>query len=649
MLLSMLLTLAVQTEGLPQEPTIGFPDLVERVAELDWMLEAPLPGEGVEEFDATQVAAEQPLEFTVSDAGALARLWVSERQGRLELNIDGETVEVYPLNLDTWDAQAEDDRPLWQSAPLMSSLGRGWVSHLPVPFAKSMTLRWHDAPVGARMQLSVRRLGDGVQVIGFTAADLKEGNRSVRRTVRRLNATENPDVPVKPAPFKVGGARKRAPDAAQMTTNGEFRWPIHGHGILRWFELDFIHKEAPALDEELLRSLVLRVEIGSGDLAEPGEVLFRVPLGDFFGSGPGKQQWQSPHMGFNVDKNTFFFRLPIPYRSGLKICVKSDLPGIARFRVRAGFEPRQYATDVPPMLLRAGWIQGNHLGSSEAAVLEAQGPARLAAMSFTATSSSTAPFRHDGPFAFASSWGASLPLALEQVTLWDGPGSFGRSSMIRHFALDAPTSVSGESLRKAAGVLFDGQEEVNYRMFAWWYAPLESTSNLEDPGPVAERLAVPLPEPTFAVTPGAFEGEHAVGILRASNTKTERVQAPMELGFSRSQYLEWNHTKANDNLVLQFPIMESGRYRVALRLATGPERGKVQVFLDGRPMGEVLDLHAEAAGVSEELDLGETRMMPRIDHRFGLRTLDGKPIGLDYFLLEPIVAAESSAPSEETE
>ncbi len=649
MLLSMLLTLAVQAEGLPQEPTLAFPDLVERVAELDWMLEAPLPGEGVEEFDGTQIAANQPIEFTVADAGALARLWISDRQGRLELSIDGETVEVLPLNLDDWDTQPEADRPLWQGAPLMSSLGRGWVSHLPVPFAKSMTLRWHGAPVGARMQLSVRRFGDGVQVIGFTSADLKEGDRKVRRALRRLNATDNPDVPVKPAPFKVGGARKRSADSPEMTTNGEFRWPIHGHGILRWFEVDFIHKDAPAPEEELLRSLVLRVEVGSGDLVKPGEVLFRVPLGDFFGSGPGKQQWQSPHMGFDVEKSTFYFRLPIPYRSGLKICVESDLPGIARFRVRAGFEPRQYATDVPPMRLHAGWIQGNHLGSSEAAVWNTQGPARLAAMSFTSTSSSTAPFRHDGPFAFAGSWGASQPLALEQVTLWDGPGNFGRSSMIRHFGLDAPTSGSDDSLRKAAGVLFDGEDEVNYRMFAWWYAPSENISNLDDPGAVEDRLPVPLPEPTFAVTPGAFEGEHVAGVLRALNTKIERVQAPLELGFSRAQYLEWNHTKANDNLVLPFPIYESGRYRVALRLATGPSRGKVQVFLDGRPMGEVLDLHAETAGVSEELPLGETRMMPRIDHRFGLRTLDGKPIGIDYFLLEPIVAAESSVPSEDTE
>jgi len=649
MLLSMLLTLAVQTEGLPQEPTLAFPDLVERVAELDWMLEAPLPGEGVEEFDATQVAAEQVLEFTVSDAGALARLWVSDRQGRLELTIDGDTVEVLPLDFGLWETQAEADRPLWQNAPLMSSLGRGWVSHLPLPFAASMTLRWHDAPVGARIQCTVRRFGEGVQVVGFSAADLQQGNRKIRRALRRLNSTENPDVPIKPAPFKVGGARKRSADAAQMTTNGEFRWPIHGHGILRWFELDFIHKEAPAPDEELLRSLVLRVELGSSDLAAPGEVLFRVPLGDFFGSGPGTQQWQSPHMGFDVEKNTFYFRLPIPYESGLKICVESDLPGIARFRVRAGFDPIPNISDVPPMRLHAGWIYGDHVGSSEDAVLEAAGPARLAALSFTSTSSSTAPFRHDGPFAFASSWGASLAQSLQQVTVWDGPGSFGRTSMIRHFALDAPTNGSGETLREAAGVLFDGQDEVNYRMFAWWYAPLESTSNLDDPGPVEERLAVALPQPNFLVTPGAFEGEHAAGVLLAPNTKTERIQAPAELGFSRSQYLEWDQVKANDNLVLPFPVYEAGRYRVALRLATGPERGKVQVFLDGRAIGDVLDLHAETAGVSAEFDFGETRMMPRLDHKFALRTLDGKPVGVDYFLLEPIIAQESSAPAEGTE
>lgn len=649
MLLSVLLTLAVQAEGLPQEPTLAFPDLVERVAGIEWMLEAPRLGEGVEEFDLKQVAEGQILELSVQEPGALARLWVSSRSGRLELAIDGEVVEVLPLDLGAWDAQAAEDRPQWHRAPLMSALGRGWVSHLPVPFATSMTLRWHAAPVDARLQMSVARFGEGVKVIGFQPSDLKDSSRIVRRTLRQLNSQENPKVPVDPAPFKVGGARLRPEGSAQMATNGEFRWPINGHGVLQWFEIDFIHKDEPAPPIEMLRSLVLRVEVGSSDLSKAGEVVFRAPLGDFFGSGPGIQPWQSPWMGFDLDANLFFFRLPIPYVDGLKICVESDMEAISRFRVRAGLEPRQYPEEVPPLRLHAGWIHGKHASSAEAAVLQVQGPARLAAISFGATSPAVAPFAHDGPFAFSSAWESATPLALEQVTLWDGPGNFGRTSMVRHFGLDAPTSREGETLREAAGVLFAGQEEVDYSMFAWWYAPLESTSNFDDPGPVAARLAPALPEPTFPHVPGALEGEHAAGVLYAPGSTLERIQAPLESGFSRAQYLEWSHTKANDNLVIPFPVYEAGRYRLALGLAIGPNRGKVQVFIDGRAFGEPFDLQAEVAGASSEITLGEARMMPRLDHKFGLRTLDGKPVGIDYLLLEPLSAPTAEVPSEEAD
>jgi len=639
MLLSMLLTLAVQAEGLSQESPVTFPTLVDQVATLDWILQPPRAGEHVENFDLRAGGEGGELVLRLDGAGALARLWLSDAVGTLSLQLDGQELAVLPADLRQWQSLAVDQLPLWQQPPFMATLGRGWSSHLPLPFESKLELHWQGIPSGARLQAGVHRFGEGAAVQGLSAAQLNDSARVLRRSLRLLNAKESPATPVQPAPFKVGGARKRAADAPTMTTNGEFRWPIQGHGVLRWFELDFIHKDAPAPPEELLRSLVLRIEIGSADLEKPGTVLFRVPLGDFFGSGPGIQAWQSPWMGYDLERNVFYFRLPIPYQDGIKICVESDLPGIARFRVRAGIDPVQYATEVPPLRLHAGWLPAHGAGLSEQAVLETEGPARLAALSFTATSPSLAPFRHDGPFAFASSWSAPVANALEQVTLWQGPGNFGRSSMIRLFGLDGPVAGPGEALRVPAGVLFDGEGEVDYSVFAWWYAPMETASNLDDPGELSQRLATPLPEASFPIVAGAFEGELATGVLRAPGTSISRIQAPLEQGFSRAQFLEWEGVKAMDNIVIPFPVIEAGRYRLAIGLAQGPNRGKVQVMIDGRPVGEAIDCYADQAGAGPQHALGELRMLPRLDHKCGLRSLDGKAVGIDYLLLEAIVAA----------
>lgn len=644
MLLPMLLSLAVQAGGAPADEALDFAALVGRTADLDWMLEAPRPGEGVREYEwVPDETGGGPPALRFEGPGAISRLWLSRATGSLEVQVDGVTVGVFPADLAAFASTATEARPDWQQAPLMQVLGHGFTSYLPLPFTSSCTLRWIDAPAGARMQASVRRFGEGVAVRGFTAEDLEQtaSKRALRRSIRFLTGGENPVVPVMPAPFKVGAARLRSPELPPSVTDGEFRWPIVGHGIMRWFELDFIHKEAPAPSEEMLRSLVLRIELGSGDLETPGDVLFEVPLGDFFGSAPGANPWLSPWLGYDIDRGVFYCRLPIPYEYGMKICVSSDMTGFARFRMRAGLDPIQDHADMPDLRLHTGWIQGRTAGGSDAASLSAEGPARLAALAFHATSAEADAFVHDGPFAFAGEWGMPTPGALAQVTLWEGPGAFGRSSMIRHYGLDAPTVADGR-LEAAAGVRFPGDEPVDYSMFAWWYAPRLATSNLDPVEGLEERLPAPRPTAPFTLVEGAFEAELAPQLRAARGSRLERVLTPWEQGFSRAQYVEWSGAAEGDLMVLTFPVEEVGRYRLTMRLATGPGRGMVQPILDGRAIGEPIDLAAAEDGISAVLDLGSQRMMPRVDHTFGLRTLDGKPVGFDYLLLEP-----ASAPGAE--
>ncbi|MDA1114703.1 MAG: DUF2961 domain-containing protein [Planctomycetota bacterium] len=612
---------------------LDYPDLLQRTHDYIWMLESPRPQEA-EHFEDHFVEAGSTITLNWEGPSVISRLWMSATLGTVDFYVDGSEQPTL-----TWDFAkfAENGIPSYLPSPLGMVLGSSWDSHLPLPFNKSMEVRY-TAPesLGVRLQVDCTNLGVGVSFPSVSQELLDTHLGEIKRTAEILTDGVKPETNNNKDPFMVGLSRYIEPTDADLMDIGEYRWTLLGKGMVRWMELTFIHQTPPAEVDEMLRSLEFSIEHNFDSLAQRGgDTVFRVPLGDFFGSGPGANPFYSYPVGLDATTGVFHFRMPIPFDHGISLVVKSSMKDAARFGIRVGLDSYPLDIEMPPMVLHSGWTRGVGKGEAKAAELHVDGPARLAGYVFSSTSPSMTPMTQEGTFAFADYAASPVKGGFGQVTKREGPGGFGDTSMMRVFGLAAP--VGTEELWYSPRVIFPGETTVDYSALAWWYAPIDATSSMDTVYPPEQRAPAPTPEPDFFMAEDALEGESAQGMLMTDGTSLAvRNMSDSGQAWSRLSFLEWSTDKPDNVLVFPVAVNTSGKFQLFAQFAKGEAYGSFSVLVDGKQIGENIDCSGEGFMPSGELDLGELRLMKRPDHTLSLRSADGKHIGLDYFRLVPV-------------
>lgn len=623
---------------------LTFKSLVERVHDPRWMLEEVKQGEALETID-WQIDDHGHASVMVDGTGAITRIWMSQSVGTVSVFVDGSDHAAISWDLEELFAKR---LPGHLSEPLFMKLGSGFVCKIPLPFANSIRIDFDGPPPsGLSGEISVRRFGNGVELESLTAETLSANLRPLRFAAQIFRDNANPET-LGEAPISwKGGFRYHEPRTEEGADYyyGDFRVPIVGNGVLRWFEIEFHKKRSPAEMRELLRHLTLRMELNTQKSVIIGDVIFELPLGDFYGTSPGLNPYQSHLVGYNEATGVFYFRMPVPFTGGLKISLSSDVAEVITLKTRWGVNKYALAEDVPPLRLHAGWVRSNAAGAPSAAQLEIPGQSRVVGYSFSSSAPTSANQKFSGAFQFLNAWQDSTSMAFEQQTLREGPGSFGHRSAIRLFGLDAPTAHDG--LTFDPGIeLADGMA-TDYTAFAWWYAPLGSTTSFAVDAPLEMRWPLTEPTATFYSVAGAFECETLDGVLMGQDTSAEVFQSmDAKAKWSRLQFLDWQPTAADQFINFPFPIAESSRYELFAQFANGDKYGKVQVLVDGRVVGEEIDLSAPQFGPSGEIKIGDLRLMKRLDHKVAFKSLDGKAIGLDYFRLKAVTKSSDSDQSE---
>ncbi len=631
--------------GSPQDPAVAanpsaerlpYSTLLERLHDYRWMVLKPRPGEGVQTVDE-QVEAGQSKRFTWQGPAALGRIWLSQADGELRFYVDGADAPTLTWNIrDFANGQTPDYLPM----PMGMVLGSGWDCHLPLPFHQSLDVEYVAPPTSAtRLQLEVRHFGSGVDLPSISSQLLGSNLDAIQRVAEIIRTGEKPTTLVKPDPFRMGAARHYEMKPDDEVNVGEYFWAFTGKGMLRWLDLKFIHDVPPAAADVMLRSLVLRIELHMKEPQKPATTIFRVPLGDFFGSAPGVNPFDNYLCGYDPATNLFHFRLPIPFEDGMRLVLESDLKDFARFGFQVGLDVFSEDSDLPSMRLYSAWVRGKEAGGANAAKLQIDGPARLAGFCLSTTSPTLEPLIQDGAFAFAGSLAGPTPYSFEQVTLHQGPFGYGNRSMVRRFALDAPTSADG--LEFSPQVRFPEGAVVDYSALAWWYAPEGTAFSWPKSYSHEERLPAEMPEPPFFLASNAQEAELAQN-LRMSEGGSMEIHGGFDLSqaWSRMAYLHWNPGAAQNILVFPFALQTPGNFRILTQFAKGPEYGDFEVLLDGRRLGEIHHATADALAPSGEVEMGQLRLMARDDHTLAFRSLDGKPLGIDYFRLESVASPD---------
>jgi hypothetical protein len=112
--------------------------------------------------------------------------------------------------------------------------------------------------------------------------------------------------------------------------------------------------------------------------------------------------------------------------------------------------------------------------------------------------------------------------------------------------------------------------------------------------------------------------------------------------WSGGEQLVWSGAKPGDRLELEFAAPAEGTYELAAAFTLARDFGIVRVALDGRPLGEPLDLYNYPDVISSgEVSLGEHKLAAG-PHKLSFEitganasALKGYLVGLDYLRLLP--------------
>ena len=625
-----------------QEPAqIGYETLVEGLIDLRWMCEEPRPGERSLALDGSAAAGLAVLTHE-GGAGVVGRVWCSRRDGELRAYVDGSSEPVLSWNLAEFAAseRAEALPP----DPLAGALGAGWYSVVPISFTHSVRLVFETAGAGeTRLQADLRLLGEGATVAPFDANTLKQHGPALRRVARTIADDQHPKVS---RTNKTAAEAMRKQDSrispATPYYDGTFYFPLRGSGILRWWTLKLLYVDDLAEIEAIMRGLQVSIETGTELESESGRVMLQLPFGDLFGAGAGRDPYDHYLMGLRED-GTFVCRMPMPFEKHMKVVFRYPTRPAVKFLL--GFGADEMPRDqVPPMRLRGGWVLED-AALSDPFQFALTGPARVVSAMWSSECSTDLAWRDAPAFAFAQQLTRSRKGAWSQVTHRDGPGRFGRFTMLRQYAHDAPVAAAGEILRFEPPSRYSGaagESRASMRML--WYGPARLDENAGPEDRVMNfgsnytpeaRARSPLPQPNFFAIAGAFEAE-GQSFTAFSDAARSEVQdwSDLKVPVSRKEVLVFHPSAAGDQFAFEVSAPIAGDYELVARLGTGPGLGGIAAFLDGRRIGEAAAVENEARTIREVV-LHRGTFLPR-PYQLAVRALDALPVALDCVVLRPV-------------
>jgi len=345
--------------------TYTYPQLVQRVYDLQQLVHAPKPGEKsgcVSSFDRASRYNEQTglyeNWFANSDGGGhirkegedtvmaelegpgvIWRIWSARAtQGHVQFFIDGAQTPVIDM---PFERLFDNTKEPFAYSNLNRTMARGLNFFIPIPYQKSCKIVLKKG-WGNYFQCTYTRFPEGTRVPSFDGR-FSQADRAALEKAQAIIAQRGG------APAQEKSFQKTISVPAGKTT---VLADIAGAGLITQIELT-----APALEPEQLQRALRELTVA---IYWDGEAAPSVwaPLGDFFGSGFGANVYQSLAAGFDGGK--FYCRWPMPFAKGARVVIGNDADKAhaLSFRISTGEPPEN-----PAKLLRfhAKWHR-NHFG-----------------------------------------------------------------------------------------------------------------------------------------------------------------------------------------------------------------------------------------------------------------------------------------------
>jgi len=573
-------------------------------------------------------------EFVMMDAagpGAIVRIWSANPTGTLRIYLD------------------QDEKPLVEApmgdllggqvpgvpAPIAGFRSRGWNSYFPIPYAKHCKVTSDQE--GFYYHVGYRTYPAATAVRTFTPAELEELAPYTHELAAKLSF---------PRERKTAAGAPR-PQTLALEAGGKAARRFDGRGAI--VEMQCALAGASLGDAAApWRNILLTMSFD-------GERTVAVPLGDFFGGGPGVNAYASLPLGVTRD-GVMWSRWVMPFQK--EAVIELENRGPLPVSVSLAVERQDYRWTDRSMHFHAQWKGEHELPTRPMRdwnYLHATGQGAFVGAAFSIANPNKIWWGEgdekiyvDGetfPSFFGTgtedyygyAWGSPerFTHAYHSQPRCDGPGNYGYTAINRWHILDR---IPFQRDFRFDMEIWHWTETIKVHISAvtYWYARPGGKGDAD--APTAEQAALrPMPKYEPPRTPGAIEGESMVIVERTGNPQRQDLD-----GCSGETQLWWRDGKPGERLVLEFPVSESGRYRVFVRCVKARDYGISQLYLNDQTAGEPLDLYSPTVAAGQEVAVGEFTL-PAGSNRLTVEIVGANEkgtkdymFGLDYLRLERV-------------
>lgn len=573
------------------------------------------------------------IEWVMMDAegpGAIVRIWSAnpEDAGVLRVYIDGAADPVIEMPLT--DLLSGTVFPFVN--PIAGERGRGWNSHFPIMYAKhcKVTASKRDF----YYHVNYRTYESGTAMEPYTPGQAEAHRSAIHAVAERLR---------NPNPTETSGNSDVARADLALADGASEELTIAGARA--------IHRLTMRVDaadvEKTLRACWLEIKFDGQDRAAVA-----APLGDFFGTAPGLNPYESLTCGV-LPSGELYSNWIMPFREAARIRVTNHSGHPVTVHVAAHSRPRAWSDDS--LYFHAAWKAEFGISTiprQDWNYIEIDGAGHFVGNSLQVTNPTPAWWgegdekiyvdHEDFPSTFGTgtedyygyAWCAPdlFVHAYHNQPRCDGPGNYGYTSVNRFHVIDRIPFT--EAFRFDMEIWHWADVKVDYATTSYWYAAPGSTDNR----PAVDAALLRIDEvPEMEGVEGAIEGE-LMEVASISEGGAE-PQGGVAWNWSRGRQLWWTGASEGAELVLEFPVETAGLYEVVTILTRARDYGIVTLAINNAEPTPPIDLYNRSVETTPEISLG-THTLDAGANRITIRIVGANPqadpaymFGIDYVKL----------------
>jgi len=572
--------------------------------------------------------------------GCIWRIWSARAEkGRVKIILDGNDEPAVDLPfVNYFDGKtAPFDYPML-SYNLADLGSRGQNLYYPIPYQKSCKIVAEEG-WGRYFQIVYTTFPEGSKVPTFTGRP-SETDRAALQKVNDFLATGQGTDPAGPR-----DGQQTATDSFTLRAGSTEKLVLDGPRAITAIKgnIAFADRE----DEmAALRNIVLRITFD--DQSEPSVCC---PLGDFFGTAPGKNLYKSLPTGMTDEGAYAYWYMPFAKRAVIELASQDDTDRkiecavthapLTRPMDELGYFHCKWHRDICPLPpdRHPDWV-----------MLRTEGRGRFCGVMlhvwdpkpgwwgegdekfFVDNEKFPSTIGTGSEDYFGYAWGCPAlfqrPFHCQTMT----QGNAGHQSVLRwHVADNVPFQ---ESFEAAIEKYFPNDRPTLYACTPVWYQAAGGSDPIE-PVPAAERWG-------YCVTPPPGGGGYKV--LGKPNGQVQN-QGMAHFGAGKwhdDNQLWWTHANPGDKMDVAFEVKKGGTYRVDVTLTKARDYAIVQLSVDGKKAGEPIDLYNPDVIPTGPVELG-TFQLHQGEHQLGVeivganeKAIKSYMFGLDQILLKAV-------------